>query len=108
MIFDHRTYECRPGTIKAQLALYEEFGYGPQTKHLGMPVLHCITETGNVNEYVHVWVYPGGAGERATKRAAMLADPDWQDYMRRSGEAGYLVRQTNKILKPNDFFDHKT
>ena len=103
MIYDHRTYECRPGTIKRHLALYLELGYEPQTRHLGKPLLHGTTETGNVNEFVHIWAYPGGAAERAEKRAAMLADPDWQAYMKASAEAGYLIRQTNKIIVPNDF-----
>lgn len=104
MIYDHRTYTCRPGTIKKQLALYGEYGWPVQRKHLGQPILYASTETGDVNAYVHIWVYKDAA-DRATKRAAMQADPAWIDYLRRSAEAGFQVAQRNKILTPVPFFN---
>ena len=42
------------------------------------------------------------AAELLLKRGA---DPDWQDYLRRSGELGALVSLTNKLMMPVDFFD---
>ncbi|SES15714.1 NIPSNAP protein [Tranquillimonas rosea] len=103
MIYDHRTYTCRPGTIKKHMKLYEEHGWDVQCRHLGNPVIYAATETGDVNSYVHVWVYEDAA-DRASKRAAMQADPDWQAYLAKSAEAGYLVKQENKILTPVSFF----
>jgi hypothetical protein len=35
----------------------------------------------------------------------MMADPGWQDYMKRSAELGALVSQSNKLMVPVDFFD---
>ena len=55
MLLDVRTYTCRPGTIKKHLALYEQKGKGPQTRHLGQPFAYLTTETGNVNQYIHIW-----------------------------------------------------
>lgn len=106
MIFDHRTYTCRPGTIQKQLALYKEHGWEVQRKHLGEPALYGVVETGDVNSYVHVWAYEDAA-DRARKRAAMQADPAWQAYLQKSAEAGYLVSQVNKILAGVPFFDFK-
>ncbi len=106
MIYDHRTYTCRPGTIKKHLELYLEHGWEPQTRNLGKPLLYAMTETGDPNSYVHVWVYEDAA-DRAKKRAAMQADPDWQNYLKISAEAGYLEKQQNKILMPAPFFDAK-
>ena len=106
MIFDHRTYTCRPGTIKKHMALYEQYGLAPQTRHLGQPILYGMTETGDVNSYVHVWVFESAA-VRETRRAAMQADPDWQAYLEKSAEAGYLIAQENKILVPAPFFTAK-
>ena len=97
MIYDHRTYTCRPGTIRKHLELYLQHGFAPQSKHLGQPVLYATTEIGDVNSYVHVWSYESLA-DRTTRRAAMMADPDWQTYLKVSAEAGYLVGQENKIL----------
>jgi hypothetical protein len=103
MIFDHRTYTCRPGTLKAHLDLYRQQGYGPQTRHLGAPVLYATTEVGNVNSYVHVWAYKDLA-DRTAKRAAMWADPEWIAYTKKSAELGALVSQETQILVATEFF----
>jgi beta-mannanase len=103
MIFDHRTYTLKPGTIKTHLEIYEKFGYGPQSKHLGKPVLYATTEVGDVNSYVHVWAYKDLA-DRTARRAAMWADPEWIAYTKKSAELGALLKQENKILVATSFF----
>ncbi len=105
MLLDVRTYTCPPGTIKAQLALYEQLGKAPQTRHLGQPFAYLVTETGNPNQYVHIWRYDN-AGDREAKRAAMQADPDWGAYMEASAKLGALAHQENKLMRPVDFFPH--
>ena len=102
MLYDVRTYVCRPGTIKAHLAIYAEHGYDVQRKHLGEPVVYLQTETGNVNSYIHIWAYQD-AQDRAQRRAAMQADPKWVAYVKLSGEAGYLVSQNNQLMTPVSF-----
>lgn len=97
MIYDMRIYTCKPGTVPLQLELYKQFGYGPQTRHLGKPALYGITETGPINTYVHVWAYESAA-DREQRRAAMAADPDWQAFLKKSREAGYLLAQENRLL----------
>ncbi len=103
MLYDMRTYTCRPGTIKKHLKIYEDNGWNVQKKHLGDPVVYGQTETGNVNSYTHIWVYKDAA-DRASKRAAMQADPEWAEFLKLSAEAGYLVHQENRILVATDFF----
>ncbi len=103
MIFDHRTYTCRPGTIKKHMKLYEEHGWEVQSRHLGTPLLYGAVETGDVNSYVHVWVYEDAA-DRAKRRGALADDPDWQKFLKLSAEAGNLVSQFNQILVPAPFF----
>jgi hypothetical protein len=85
-----------------QLALYQEFGLTPQKRHLGEPLAYLVTESGEVNSYVHIWVYRDAA-DRAAKRAAMSADPEWQVYVQKSGEAGYLISQRNNLMTPAPF-----
>ena len=102
MLYDHRTYICRPGTINKHLELYKAHGMEPQTRNLGQPLMYATTETGNPNAYIHIWAYKDAA-DRATRRAAMQADPDWQEYLRISAEAGYLESQLNTLLTPVDF-----
>lgn len=103
MIFDHRTYTCKPGTIKAHLELYEKMGLAPQSKHLGKPVLYGTTEVGDVNTYIHVWAYKDLA-DRTAKRATLWTDPEWLAYVKKSGELGALIKQENMILIAPSFF----
>lgn len=102
MLLDHRTYTCRPGTIKKHLALYEKMGWVPQTRHLGQPLAYLTTETGNPNQYVHIWVYENAA-DREARRAAMWADPEWVAYTQESAKLGALEAQENKLLVPTGF-----
>ncbi len=103
MLFDVRTYTCRPGTINAHLALYEEHGLAPQSKNLGAPFAYLKEETGNPNQYVHIWKYDSAA-DREIKRAALWADPDWLAYTKKSAALGALVNQENRLMTPVSFF----
>jgi hypothetical protein len=103
MLLDVRTYRVKPGLLKAHFEIYAKYGKPAQTRHLGEPLAYLRTETGDPNEYVHIWVYEDAA-DREKKRAAMLADPDWQDYQKRSAELGALVSQANKLMVPVDFY----
>ena len=102
MIVDHRTYTVRPGTLPKQLELYEKHGLAVQKRHLGEPLAYLVTETGELNIYVHIWVYQD-AGDRERRRAAMQADPEWQAFLKVSAEAGHLIRQENRIMTPASF-----
>ncbi|MGB0084506.1 MAG: NIPSNAP family protein [Rhodomicrobiaceae bacterium] len=103
MLFDVRTYTCRPGTVKLHLALYEKEGFPVQLRHLGKPLLYGVTESGPLNSYVHIWVF-ASAQDRTVRRDAMAQDPEWIAYLKRSREAGYLVAQENRLVVPAPFF----
>ena len=92
MLIDHRTYTVRAGMMAKHLAIYEEYGLKPQKRHLGEPLAYLITESGELNTYVHIWVYKDAA-DRAAKRAAMTADPEWQTYVQKSGELSHQAGQ---------------
>ncbi|CAN5724626.1 hypothetical protein BH09PSE5_BH09PSE5_07790 [soil metagenome] len=106
MLFDHRTYHVRPGTVSMQLAMYEKYGWEPQKRHLGEPLAFMVTETGDLNSYVHIWVYED-AGDRARKRAALAQDADWKIYLEHSAKAGYLIGQENNHMTPVSFLKHR-
>jgi hypothetical protein len=103
MLFDVRTYTCRPGTIKKHLALYAEHGFEIQSRHLGKPLAYMQTETGNVNSYMHIWVYDSAA-DREARRLALQQDPAWGGYLKMSAEAAYLVSQENQLMTQVSFF----
>lgn len=104
MLYDVRTYTCRPGTVKAHLATYAEHGFEVQKQHLGELLAYLQTETGNVNSYMHIWVYRD-AQDREQRRAALAADPAWHAYIKRSAEGGYLVSQHNTLMTRVSFFN---
>ncbi len=106
MLLDIRTYVCRPGTLNAHFALYEKCGKDPQVRHLGPPLLYAVTETGNPNEYTHIWCYEN-AGDRERRRAALWADPEWLSYIEKSAALGALEVQNNKLVRPVNFFPLK-
>ena len=102
MLVDHRSYRAKPGMLQPHLDLYEKYGYPVQVKHLGRPLAYMVTESGEMNSIVHIWVYQDAA-DRARRRAAMAADPDWQSYLKKSAEAGYLESQVTKLMTPVPF-----
>ena len=85
MLLDHRTYTVRPGTLRKQLALYEQYAFPVQKRYFGEPLAWLVAETGDVNSYVHIWVYEDAA-DRARKRAAMMGDAEWQTYLEKNAE----------------------
>ncbi|WP_426116351.1 NIPSNAP family protein [Pseudomonas sp. DSP3-2-2] len=103
MLYDVRTYTCRPGTTKKHLALYAEHGYEIQSRHLGKPLAYLQTESGNINSYMHIWVYESAA-DRDAKRKALQNDPAWSVYLTKSAEAAYLISQENRLMSPTPFF----
>jgi len=103
MLFDMRTYTCRPGTVKKHLALYASEGLEVQCRHLGSPLFYAVTETGPQNSFVHIWAY-ASAADREQRRAALQADPAWQAYLEKSAAAGFIVSQENRLLTPAAFF----
>jgi hypothetical protein len=102
MLLDHRTYTLRPGTLRKQMALYEKHGLASQKRHFGEPFAWLISETGDVNSYVHIWLYEDVA-DRARKREALFKDPEWLKYLEMNAEAGYLVKQESKLMSPAAF-----
>ena len=102
VLVDHRTYRVRPGTLQRHLDLYEEYGFQAQVRHLGPPVAYMFAESGELNTIVHLWAYEDAA-DRAARRAKMMADPEWQTYLKKNAEAGYLVDQTTKLMVPAKF-----
>lgn len=102
MLLDHRTYTVRAGTLRKQLALYEKHGFAAQKRHFGNPLAYLVAESGDVNTYVHIWVYEDAA-DRARKRAAMMQDAEWLAYLEMNAQAGYLLKQVSTLMSPASF-----
>ena len=102
VLVDHRTYKVKPGKLAHQIDLYAKHGFAAQVRHLGPPIAYLQTESGELNALVHLWAFEDAA-DRARKRAVMLTDPEWQNFLKLNGEAGYLVEQRNNLMVPTSF-----
>ena len=102
MIIDMRIYTIRPGKLAAFVTLYKDYAWDLQQQYLGRCLGWYTAAEGPLNQVVHLWAYEN-QGDRERRRATMAADPAWGEYLRRSEEAGYLLAQENRFLKPTDF-----
>jgi len=102
VLVDLRTYTVRPGTMPAQIALYQTFAYPVQLRYMGEPHFYLMAESGELNTLVHGWVYES-AGDREAKRAAMAQDPDWKVYLAENAKAGNIVAQRTSLMTPAAF-----
>jgi len=102
MLIDHRTYTVKPGTMSRHLKVYEEYGFEVQKRYLGEPLAYLVTESGELDTFVHMWVFQDAA-DRAARRAALQVDPAWQTYLAKKAEAGCVIKQKNKLMTPAAF-----
>jgi hypothetical protein len=107
MIVDMRVYTFKPELMAAWVALYKEFAWPVQQKYLGRCLGWYTVAEGQLHRVVHLWAYDSQA-DRESRRIAMAADPDWQDFMRKANALGPFLAQENDILKPADFFLEKS
>ena len=97
MIIEQRTYTALPGKWRDYLALYQAEGLAIQHRILGRMVGYYTTETGPLNQIVHLWAYQD-LNERAELRTQLAADPDWQKYVAKM--LPLLQSQESKFLNP--------
>ena len=102
MIVDLRTYRIIPGRVPAQLDLYGKLGYPVQLRYVGEPLCYLVGESGQLNTFVHAWVYES-AGDREQKRAKMAQDPDWKHFLAENAKAGNIIEQHTSLMTPAPF-----
>ena len=102
MIVEQRTYTLKPGLVPQYLALYESEGYAIQVAHLGPPVGYYHSESGVLNQLVHMWRYET-ADDRSRRRASLYADPLWQEFVAKLFPL--IEKMESRILNPAPFFD---
>jgi hypothetical protein len=98
MIIDERTYTIAPGRLQAYLDDHFHQALPLMRKHLGDPYGYFVTETGDLNQFVHLWRYESMA-DREARRARLYAEPAWLAYRDRAGATGWVLRQENRILR---------
>lgn len=102
MIVEQRTYTLHPPKLRLWVDVYEKYGLPIQKRHLGPLIGFFVSEIGPLNQVVHLWSYESLA-DRETRRATMVKDPEWPEFLKRAGELNAIQAQESKILVPVSF-----
>lgn len=94
-VYELRTYRTPVGKAPEWLALFK--GIMPVREKYSPNVGLWQTEMGQLNEVVHLWVYPDLNG-RAAVRAKALQDPEWQAFLAKA--TPLLVEMRSVVLNP--------
>lgn len=98
MIIDERTYTIAPGLLGEYLDNHIAVALPIMRRRLGDPFGYFTTETGDLNQFVHLWLYRNMI-DREQRRAALYADPQWLAYRRDVGERRWVLHQYNRLLR---------
>ncbi|MDH3500178.1 MAG: NIPSNAP family protein [Acidimicrobiia bacterium] len=99
MFVEMRQYVFHTGGMGKYVELLKARGHAIVRRHLGDPLAFYTTEIGDTNTLVHLWQYESFE-DRAARRAAMNADPEWQQYL--TEILPLIQQQTSTILNPVD------
>ena len=99
-IVEERNYTFRPGTLGRFLELYEAEGLEIHRGHLGELVGYFTSETGELNQAVHLWAFEGW-DDRARRRASLNADPAWHAFSAKVSDM--VLRMETRLLTPARF-----
>jgi len=100
VIVEERIYTLEVGKTAEYLRLYEQEGMPIQTRILGNMIGYFSSEIGELNLVVHMWGYESFE-ERTRRRAELMADAGWKDYVAKVRP--FVLRQENRILIPAPF-----
>ncbi len=100
MIVEERVYKIRTGKMARYMQLVRDEGLAIQRPILGSLIGYFQTEIGPLSHMVHLWGYLD-LNDRATRRARLAADPNWQAFLVKLSET--IEAAENRILVPTDF-----
>ena len=102
MLVDVRTYRVARQAGPGTRPLREARLWPTAAPSWVAPFAYLQAESGDLNTLVHLWAFES-ADDRARRRAAMMSDPEWQNYLGLADEAGFLIDQRNSLMVPASF-----
>jgi len=100
VIVEQRSYLLRPGKTGEFLSAVETLGLPLLKPILGGLIGYFVSETGALNEVVHLWAYES-LEERARRRKILTAHRDWPRFT--AAVEPLLERMETRILVPAPF-----
>ena len=101
MIIEERTYSFAPGKLTSYIDRFFVEALPIMRRHLGEPYGCFVNETGDLNQFVHLWRYASMA-DRELRRAAMYRDPQWLAYIERAGADRRVDHQHTRLMRAVD------
>ena len=100
MIYEMRTYDVKPGLLNTYLKLFNDVGMPERKPHNNL-VGFWFTETGTLNQVVHIWRWDS-LEQRTALRAELLQNPKWtRDFL--PVAMPMLDRMQSVLLNPAGF-----
>ncbi|MEV7005017.1 NIPSNAP family protein [Streptosporangium sp. NPDC051022] len=104
MIYEEQTYTMGVAKAAALVDAYERRGLAVLGRHFGDLVAFWTVDVGgDIDQVIQVWGFQDH-NDRARRRAALLADPDWQEFAAEFG--GLITRREMRILTAAPFSPH--
>jgi hypothetical protein len=100
MFVDQRIYTIPHEKLQEYLQRYAAVGFGLQRRHLGHHIGCYVSETGSLDQVIHVWGFSSMA-DREARRERMEQDPEWAAFRR--DNIGTFVAQESRILRATSF-----
>jgi len=92
MIYEVRTYKCKPHTVNEVVKRFGD-AYEKRKQHSQLAAFFT-TEIGPLNQIIHIWPY-NDLNERAKVRAESVKDGSWPPKI-----AEFMVEQISEIFVP--------
>jgi hypothetical protein len=101
MIYEEQLYRVQVGRVPELLAAYEDRGLAILRRSLGTLVGCWSSELGgDMDDMIQIWRF-ADLPDRAERRAALAADPEWQSF---ATEFGHLITARRmRLLHPASF-----
>jgi hypothetical protein len=95
VIFEEQTYTMQVGKADLLVEDYQEQGLAILRRHLGELEAFWIVEVGgDIDQVIQVWRFDSH-GDRADRRDALMADPEWRSF---AATFGYLIKRREMRL----------
>ena len=100
MIYEIRTYTIKVGKVNEYVKHFEQVGLPIISKYSRL-VGYWLTETGKLNQIIHIWEYTD-FDDRTQKRAALYEDKDWNEhFIKKAMEM--IIEQESRIMRATSF-----
>lgn len=95
-LIDHRIYTIKPRRMAQFLDVFDRLAMPVEIRHFGPPIGFYVSDTGMLNQVVHLWAFESLADLEA-RRDRRDQDPEWPAYIKASVDL--IDAQENRFIR---------